>query len=179
MDRLGRLVDALRLVFGGHGRDATEEIGFALVVGVVATVAATLLAGRLLARLPADHFHRPPPRPEHPLLRTLWWIARNLGGAALLVVGLVMALPGVPGPGLATMFVGFLLLDFRGKRRLELKLLSRPSVLGAVNGLRARFRQPPLSLPDLDPPPAQAAADPHAESPEKGESPTTELPRGP
>jgi hypothetical protein len=39
-----------------------------------------------------------------------------------------------------------MLLDFPGKRGLELKLVSRPKVLHAINRLRQRFDKPPLQL---------------------------------
>ena len=44
------------------------------------------------------------------------------------------------------MFVllGLSLLDFPGKRRLERKLVSRPSVMRFLNDLRASFGKPPF-----------------------------------
>ncbi len=48
-------------------------------------------------------------------------MGRIVLGALLLVVGLVLALPGVPGPGLVVMFVGLTLLshEFHWARRLR------------------------------------------------------------
>jgi hypothetical protein len=37
-------------------------------------------------------------------------------------------------------------LDFPGKRALESRIVGRPRVYAAVNGLRARFDKPPLML---------------------------------
>ena len=50
--------------------------------------------------------------------------SRVVLGLALLVVGLVLALPGVPGPGLLVMFVGLTVLsaDFAWARRLRDRL---------------------------------------------------------
>jgi hypothetical protein len=42
--------------------------------------------------------------------------------------------------------IGISLADLPGKRRLEQKLLVKPSVRRAVNGLRAQFGRPPLML---------------------------------
>jgi hypothetical protein len=39
-----------------------------------------------------------------------------------------------------------MLLNFPGKRALERKLVGRPRVLRAINGLRARFGKPGLVL---------------------------------
>jgi hypothetical protein len=75
-------------------------------------------------------------------------ITKNIVGAVVVILGVLLSLPGVPGPGLLTIFVGFLLLDFPGKRRLEVWLLNRPKVLGPINRLRQRYGKPPLVLPD-------------------------------
>lgn len=64
----------------------------------------------------------------------------------LLVIGVIVALPGVPGPGMLTMFFAVLLLDFPGKVRIVRWLLSRELVLTRVNRLRARFNVPPLTF---------------------------------
>ena len=47
--------------------------------------------------------------------------SRVVLGLALLVIGLVLALPGVPGPGLFVMFVGLTVLggEFEWARRLR------------------------------------------------------------
>jgi hypothetical protein len=42
--------------------------------------------------------------------------------------------------------LGIMIMDFPGKDRLEQKLLSRPSIVNAINRLRARFDKPPLVL---------------------------------
>jgi hypothetical protein len=39
-----------------------------------------------------------------------------------------------------------MLLDFPGKYRLERAILQRPSILGAINRIRAKFRKEPLEL---------------------------------
>jgi hypothetical protein len=64
----------------------------------------------------------------------------------LVALGIVLSLPGVPGQGLLTVLLGLMLLDFPGRRRLEQKLLSRPSIVNAINHLRARFGKEPLEL---------------------------------
>ena len=49
-------------------------------------------------------------------------VIRNIIGALVILVGLVMAIPGVPGPGVATVIVGLLLLDFPQKRAMLRRL---------------------------------------------------------
>lgn len=78
------------------------------------------------------------------VLHVLGVFAKNLGGVVLVALGLIMAVPGVPGQGLLTALIGLSLLSFPGKRRLERRLIRRPVVLRAINRLRDRFDRPPL-----------------------------------
>jgi len=52
----------------------------------------------------------------------------------------------LPGQGLLTMLVGFMLMSFPGKRKLAASLIRRTSMLPSVNRLRARFGKEPLVL---------------------------------
>jgi hypothetical protein len=83
---------------------------------------------------------------QHPVVRALGIGAKNLAGVVLLLLGFVMALPGIPGQGILTMIIGMTLLDLPGKRQTERRLIGRPSVLRRLNALRARFHRPPLEL---------------------------------
>jgi len=107
----------------------------------------SFLAGlAMILGLPADYFVRPRDRGRHARrgYRILLWALRNLVGCVVFVAGLVMAVPLVPGPGLLFMLIGIGLVDFPGKRALELRLLRQPHVLHSVNRIRARFGRPPL-----------------------------------
>ena len=99
---------------------------------------------------PIEQFSRAGRRPlwanRHPAIRAAGLVMKNVLGAIVVVMGIVMALPGVPGQGILTALIGLTLLNFPGKARLERRLISRPSILKAVNGLRARFHKPPLLL---------------------------------
>lgn len=72
---------------------------------------------------------------------------KNLFGAVLVALGVVLSLPGVPGPGIPTILIGVMLLDFPGKRRLERWLISLPTILRMINRLRRWFGKPPLTRP--------------------------------
>ena len=54
----------------------------------------------------------------------LWRICRIVGGIVLLLVGLFLSLPGVPGPGIVLIFVSFGILsrDFKWAERWHLCL---------------------------------------------------------
>jgi hypothetical protein len=104
----------------------------------------------ILVKLPKDYFSKSRKTKfwdgPRPWLHALKVIGKNIGGLLLVALGIVLSLPGVPGQGLLTVLLGVMLLDFPGKDRLEQKLLSRPSIKKAINGLRARFDKPPLEL---------------------------------
>jgi len=116
-------------------------VTFAASIGVVTVV---------LVKLPANYFHSSHAREflveRHPALRALGIFAKNLLGLVLVVAGVIMSLPGVPGQGVLTILLGVMLLDFPGKRSLETRIVSRPRVFRAINALRARFDKPPLLL---------------------------------
>jgi len=111
------------------------------VAGLVVSTALTL--GVLLA-LPGDHFTRTKRTRAHLALVIL----KNLLGVVLIILGIALSVPGVPGQGLLTIFAGLLLLDVPGKRRFELSVLRRPSIRAKVDALRRRFKRPPLQFPD-------------------------------
>lgn len=73
-------------------------------------------------------------------------ILKNVLGIILILIGIVLSLPGVPGQGLLTILLGLIMLDIPGKRPLEAKIIQRPAVLAAINNLRAKYKKPPLVL---------------------------------
>lgn len=126
-----------------------NQILWALGIFVLSLVISSLACIFVILRLPETYFHseRPPLEQIRPQWRrTLGTFVKNLVGVALVILGLVMALPGIPGQGLLTMFIGVVLLDFPGKRALERRIISRPSILHMCNRLRARFGKKPFTL---------------------------------
>ena len=71
-------------------------------------------------------------------------ILKNVFGVFLILLGIVLSLPGVPGQGILTILLGIIMLDIPGKRPIEAKIIQRPAVLAAINKLRARYNKPPL-----------------------------------
>ena len=109
----------------------------------------------LLARMPADYFVRSESpftswRRRHPLAGGALLVARNLLGAALLLAGLAMMV--LPGQGIITILVALSLLNFPGKRKLELRIIRQRQVRGAIDWIRRRAGRPPLVVPDAPPP---------------------------
>jgi hypothetical protein len=130
-------------LFGGYGP----------VVSVLLFVAVTVLASAavivLLVWLPVDHFRSADARPAangHVVFRVIARGFKNLLGLALLPLGVVMALPLVPGPGLVLILIGLSLIDFPGKRRFERRMLNGPHVRPAIDGIRRYFGRAPFTI---------------------------------
>lgn len=102
----------------------------------------------VLVKIPANYFSSH--YQEDFLPNSSWavrWgavVLKNLLGLFLVALGLVLSLPGVPGQGLLTILLGLVLIDIPGKRPLEARIIKRPMILSAANGLRARFSKEPL-----------------------------------
>ena len=132
------------------------------VIGAVAITLITFVTSIVVCiivviRIPQDYFvgDHPPDtwRNQHPLVRWPLLIGKNLLGLFLVLLGIVMSFPGVPGQGILTILLGAMLVDFPGKRRVEKWLLRRRGVLKTINRIRARYERPPLLL-DMPAPPA-------------------------
>jgi small-conductance mechanosensitive channel len=133
---------------------AWHLIVFSIVLAVSMAAVSAAIVGVVLARLPADFFvnpHAQRPIDRHPVLKAILVGVRNFFGYVLILLGILLSLPGVPGQGLLTILMGVMLIDFPGKRRVLRWLVSREAVLRNVNRLRAKAGQPPL-LVELAPP---------------------------
>lgn len=127
---------------------AGATVLWAAVLSLATILGTTAVTVVLLVRLPADvlleNRLRWPKTPPRRLMR----IGRNLLGWLLVALGILLAVPGVPGQGLLTILVGLLLVDFPGRRRLLLRLLRRPAARHGIDRLRKRFGRPPLEWSD-------------------------------
>ena len=54
----------------------------------------------------------------------------------------------LPGQGVLTILIGLTLLDFPGKRRLEIWIIQRRSIRLGIDRVRKRAGRPSLILPD-------------------------------
>ncbi|HOO90125.1 MAG TPA: PGPGW domain-containing protein [Syntrophales bacterium] len=106
-----------------------------------------------VARIPEDYFFCPEKRSPRRYVNSpagvLYLIVKNLAGLVFVVVGIVMLF--IPGQGILTILIGVMLMNFPGKQELVLRSISKPSVLRAVNWMRARSKRPPLVLPQTGP----------------------------
>ncbi len=109
-----------------------------------------LVIGIVMVKIPANYFSS---HYQQDFLPNSRWIvrwgavvAKNLFGVFLVLLGIVLSLPGVPGQGILTILLGLIMLDIPGKRPLEARIIKRPAVRDAINKLRARYNKPPLEL---------------------------------
>jgi hypothetical protein len=128
------------------------------IFSVVTFVASIVGVPYFLARLPADYFSR---RERFSLgissgstrrLRIVWRVLRNLLGALLVLLGILMLV--LPGQAILTILIGALLIDFPGKRRFERWVIARPIVMRNINKLRRRAGKPPIEPRPSWPPPS-------------------------
>jgi hypothetical protein len=82
----------------------------------------------------------------HPVLRWTGLVLKNILGILLVALGAVFLV--TPGQGLLTLLAGLVLINFPGKRALELWIIRFPLVLRAANWLRSRRGHAPLRVPD-------------------------------
>jgi hypothetical protein len=122
----------------------------ALGLSIGLAVVSLVVAGAVVVTWPPDRFRHGAPSSfmaaHPPALRVLGHIGKNVAGVVLFLLGVIMALPGVPGQGVLTMIIGLTLVDFPGKLGVERRLVSRPFVLRRLNALRHRFKRPALEL---------------------------------
>jgi hypothetical protein len=124
-----------------------------LAASAVVSIGGMLLLPWAVVQIPEDYFaHERPPRlpfeNRHPVVRIVLVIVKNLLGVLLLLGGLAMSLPMVPGPGIVSIVLGLMLLDLPAKRRLERWIVRQPYVLRAMNALRVKAGKPPLRPPE-------------------------------
>ncbi|HBR92797.1 PGPGW domain-containing protein [Coraliomargarita sp. SDUM461003] len=115
-------------------------------ISLFACVLSLILLPLSIIRLPADFFIREPsPRKALSPIRIILHFAKNLVGGLLLFMGIIMVF--IPGQGILTMLFGISLMDFPGKRRLEIKIVKAPRVTRSLNWLRHKADKPAFILP--------------------------------
>jgi hypothetical protein len=107
-----------------------------------------VVIGIVFVKIPPHYFS---PHYQDDFLPNARWItrwgavvAKNFAGVAMVLIGIVQLVG--PGQGILSILTGLILLDIPGKRPLEARIIQRPSILAAVNKLRARYRKEPLVM---------------------------------
>lgn len=125
-----------------------ELLTWVFVGSIVTFVGGLIAVPWAIVRLPEDFFlrHDHQPKHRHPANRVALVIARNLAGWILLFAGILMLV--APGQGVLTILVAVALMDFPGKRRVELALVRQRHIQKLIEWLRRRAGKPPLRIPD-------------------------------
>ncbi len=135
-----------------HGGEFTQALrpylGWLLAATIFMFLASIVLIPWLLVRIPADYFTRQTRPAGYRMMRLMGLVIKNLIGCLLLLLGFVMLF--IPGQGLLTLFAGLLLINFPGKRRLELWLIRRSGVRKTIAWLRNKAGREPLQMPEKD-----------------------------
>lgn len=129
-----------------------ESVAIGIVLFLLSLAVSFGAIGLVMVKVPPHYFSSSHDRdflPNSPwLVRWGAVIAKNIAGVFLILLGIVLSLPGVPGQGVLTILLGVIFLDIPGKRPIEARIIKRPAVLSAINKLRAKYNKPPLELDD-------------------------------
>jgi len=128
---------------------AGKDLWWLAPLSLLTFLVSLLLVPFLVVRIPRDYFthHERPStlwKHRHPLVRFLFLAIKNLVGIFLILIGIAMLV--LPGQGLLTIFLGIILVDIRGKYRLERWLVGKRPVLRSINWLRRRAGHPALRV---------------------------------
>ena len=120
----------------------------AFIVFLLTFFGTIAIAAFVLVRLPSDYFE---PGIVRPFMANWPWPARwgglivkNVLGVLVVVIGIALSLPGIPGQGLLVILLGFMLMDFPGKRAIVHRIVRLPRLIATINKLRARYGKAPL-----------------------------------
>jgi len=133
--------------------DFFETWGWWVAVGSVLMFVISLAAmPYVVARIPVDYFthhgrHRMSQSSRHPIIELVFIILKNLLGAVLLIAGIIMLF--TPGQGLLSMLFGLMIMNYPGKYRLECRIIRKPLIFDAVNAMREKQGEPPLTEPEI------------------------------
>ena len=127
-----------------------NALAWAFGMSLVLLAGSLVLIPVLIARMRPDYFVAANPDEHtwlgrHRVARATARALKNVLGGALLLAGVAMMV--LPGQGIITVLAALSLLEFPGKRALELRLIRKTYVSKAINWIRAQSGHPPLIIP--------------------------------
>lgn len=108
------------------------------IISGVIFVVSLLLTPWLLGKVPIDYFIKCEKCQSNIIIVTL----KNIVGSVLLLAGIIMLV--TPGQGIVSILLGLFLMEFPGKRDLELKLINNETTFTTLNWLRSKAGKPPF-----------------------------------
>jgi Ca2+/Na+ antiporter len=115
------------------------------IVSFVVFITSLLLTTSLIGKIPQDYFihtNKHKVEIEH-LGHLIIVVIRTLIGFVLLIAGIIMLV--TPGQGIITILLGLFLMEFPGKRKLELKFIKHNPTFKALNWLRNKAGKSPFT----------------------------------
>jgi NosR/NirI family transcriptional regulator, nitrous oxide reductase regulator len=142
----GEITEQLRSLLAEHKIALQWLTAFSIALFVGSIIAVPWL----VARIPPDYFMPKANgqnefRQQHPTASLWWRLLKNVLGVVLLLAGVAMLI--LPGQGLLTILLGVMLVNFPGKRSLELFIIRRPSISRGVAWIRRRSGRDALQIP--------------------------------
>ena len=115
-------------------------------LGLLMLIGSALVIPLIIAYMPEDYFVRinrgPLLRKPH---RQVLHALKNILGYLLILCGILLLL--LPGQGILTIIIGISLIDFPGKRRLQVRLVQVESVRKSMQWIRRKSHRQPLIIP--------------------------------
>ncbi|HSH09036.1 MAG TPA: PGPGW domain-containing protein [Oceanipulchritudo sp.] len=122
-------------------------LGILAGTGVLFFLGSLVAIPLIIAWMPEDYFARLERGPlQRRPFRHFLQILKNILGTILFISGLMLVL--LPGQGILTMLIGISLIDFPGKRRLQLRLVHMKGVARSMQWIRHKAKRPPLQIPE-------------------------------
>src|ERR1051325_12222323 len=110
-----------------------SSVGIGVLLFLVSLAVSFGAIAIVIVKIPAHYFS---PHYKDDFLPDSQWtvrwgavILKNIFRLFLILLGILLSLPGVPGQGLLTILLGLIMLDIPGKRPLEARIIQQPKVL--------------------------------------------------
>ncbi len=125
-------------------------LGWLAAVSLVTFIISLLLIPFIISKLPTDTFINIQKRARVRIRKSfksyLFLLFANILAVFLICSGIIMLF--IPGQGLLTILVGFLLLSFPGKQRVVLNLIRRQQIQKSLNWIRVKQKREPFVWPE-------------------------------
>ncbi len=119
-------------------------------------IATLIIVPLVVVRIPSDYFASQKRSEKYKIRHQsiVTWLfllaVKNVTGTVLVLAGIAMLV--LPGQGVLTILIGFALINFPGKFKLERWIVSRGPLLRLLNRLRHCRGRPPLALEERSKP---------------------------
>ncbi|MDY6820767.1 MAG: PGPGW domain-containing protein [Deferribacterota bacterium] len=122
-----------------------KEIFLPLIaLSLITFLISLFLVPYIIINIPEDYFLHDKRRYSRSFKHILFRIVKNFFGIILVIMGLVMLF--TPGQGILFIFIGFMLINFPGKYRLEKRLIKNKKIYIIINNIRKKYNKKPIII---------------------------------